>query len=240
MWGPTVRDAELNSTSIEAGATGVVTTLLGVRLPFEITAHTDGARWAWKVAGCPRQITRSRRSDRGDAGSASESRAGRALSGDLSDGAGATRVDRDLGPGRVVKVAVIGATGYVGGRLVPELLAAGHDVRCLARNPDRLAGVDWRGDVDVVAADVLDQRSLEEALVGIEAVYYLVHAMGQTGDFEHADRLGARTPRTQPNTPASPASSTSVDWEKTTPTSSRPTSPAAMRWGKYWHRAASR
>lgn len=90
-----------------------------------------------------------------------------------------------------MKVAVIGATGYVGGRLVPQLLAAGHDVRCLARNPDRLAGVDWRGDVDVVAADVLDQSTLEEALVGIEAVYYLVHAMGHAGDFEHTDRVGA-------------------------------------------------
>jgi uncharacterized protein YbjT (DUF2867 family)/uncharacterized protein YndB with AHSA1/START domain len=90
-----------------------------------------------------------------------------------------------------MKVAVIGATGYVGGRLVPELLAAGHDVRCLARNPDRLAGVDWRSDVEVVAADVLDPRSLEEALGGIEAVYYLVHAMGHTGDFEHTDRVGA-------------------------------------------------
>lgn len=90
-----------------------------------------------------------------------------------------------------MKIAVIGATGYVGGRLVPELLAAGHDVRCLARNPDRLADVDWRSDVDVVTADVLDQRSLEQALVGVEAVYYLVHAMGHSGDFEHTDRVGA-------------------------------------------------
>ena len=94
-----------------------------------------------------------------------------------------------------MKVAVIGATGYVGGRLVPELLAAGHEVRCLARNPDRLAGVDWRPYVEVATADVLDQRSLEEALAGIEAVYYLVHAMGHTGDFEHTDRVGADNTR---------------------------------------------
>lgn len=94
-----------------------------------------------------------------------------------------------------MKVAVIGATGYVGGRLVPELLAAGHDVRCLARNPDRLAGVDWHGDVEVVAADVLDRDSLEEALAGIEAVYYLVHAMGHAGDFEQTDRVGAANTR---------------------------------------------
>ena len=94
-----------------------------------------------------------------------------------------------------MKVAVIGATGYVGGRLVPELLAAGHDVRCLVRNPDRLAGVDWRSDVDVMTADVLDQSTLEEALVDIEAVYYLVHAMGHAGDFEQTDRVGAENTR---------------------------------------------
>ncbi|MDH4147057.1 MAG: SDR family oxidoreductase [Acidimicrobiia bacterium] len=94
-----------------------------------------------------------------------------------------------------MKVAIIGATGYVGGRLVPELLAAGHDVRCLARNPDRLAGVDWRSGVEVMAADVLDQSSLEQALAGIEVVYYLVHAMGHAGDFERTDRLGAANTR---------------------------------------------
>jgi uncharacterized protein YbjT (DUF2867 family) len=94
-----------------------------------------------------------------------------------------------------VRVAVIGATGYVGGRLVPELLAAGHDVRCLARTPARLDSVEWRSDVEVMAADVLDRSSLDDALSGIEAVYYLVHAMGQGGDFEESDRLGAENTR---------------------------------------------
>jgi len=94
-----------------------------------------------------------------------------------------------------MKVAVIGSTGYVGGRLIPELLAAGHDVRCVAPTPARLIGVDWRSEVEVVAADVLDQDSLDEALGGIEAVYYLVHAMGHAGDFEEADRVGAENTR---------------------------------------------
>ena len=94
-----------------------------------------------------------------------------------------------------MKVAVIGATGYVGGRLVPELLAAGHDVRCLARTPERLDDVDWRADVDVVRADVLDRQSVEAALSGIDAVYYLVHAMGHSGDFEQTDRDGAEHTR---------------------------------------------
>jgi hypothetical protein len=50
-WGPTVRRAELASGHFDVGATGVVTTVLGVRLPFEITVHDDGTHWAWKVAG---------------------------------------------------------------------------------------------------------------------------------------------------------------------------------------------
>ena len=90
-----------------------------------------------------------------------------------------------------VRVGVIGATGYVGGRLVPELLAAGHRVRCLARTPGRLDRVRWRDKVDVVAADVFDGSSLERGFEGLDAVYYLVHSMGHARDFEQADRVGA-------------------------------------------------
>lgn len=53
VWGPTVRRAELHGSIFEAGMTGVVTTVLGVRLPFKITDHTDGGHWGWKVAGVP-------------------------------------------------------------------------------------------------------------------------------------------------------------------------------------------
>ena len=95
-----------------------------------------------------------------------------------------------------MKVAVIGSTGYVGGRLVPKLLEEGHEVRCLARTPAKLAGVEWRSDVDVAQADVLDLSSVEQALRGIDVVYYLVHAMGHAGDFEQADRTGAENTRT--------------------------------------------
>jgi uncharacterized protein YbjT (DUF2867 family) len=94
-----------------------------------------------------------------------------------------------------MKIAIIGATGYIGGRLGPELLTAGHEVRCLARDPNRLDGIDWRPRVDVVAADVLDLGSLHAALEGIDVVYYLVHAMGHVRDFEQADRIGAENTR---------------------------------------------
>ena len=56
-----------------------------------------------------------------------------------------------------MRVAVIGSTGYIGGRLVPKLLDAGHTVRCLARDPNRLDGIDWEPSVELATADVLDK-----------------------------------------------------------------------------------
>lgn len=94
-----------------------------------------------------------------------------------------------------MRVAVIGSTGYIGGRLVPELLDAGHTVRCLARDPNRLDGIDWRGRVEVATADVLDFDSMCAALQGIDTIYYLVHAMGHVPNFEQADRIGAENTR---------------------------------------------
>jgi uncharacterized protein YbjT (DUF2867 family) len=90
-----------------------------------------------------------------------------------------------------MKVALLGATGYVGGRLVPCLLDADHQVRCLARTPERLDLLPWRERVEVVRADAQDQRSLEAGLEGSEAVYYLVHAMGDAPDWSDADRRSA-------------------------------------------------
>ena len=91
-----------------------------------------------------------------------------------------------------MKLAVLGATGYVGGRLVPHLISSGHDVVCVSRNPQRLANRSWRRDVDVRTGDVADAASLEAALAGCDAAFYLVHAMGMTDDFARADRIGAQ------------------------------------------------
>ncbi len=52
-WGPSVRSAQLNGPTLSLGATGTVTTAVGVDLGFTITEFEDGATWAWRVAGLP-------------------------------------------------------------------------------------------------------------------------------------------------------------------------------------------
>ena len=90
-----------------------------------------------------------------------------------------------------MKVLVTGATGYIGGRLVPRLLDGGFDVRCMTRDPNRLALAPWRDRVEVVAADALDHWTLLPALEGCSAAFYLIHSMGSFRDFADADRRAA-------------------------------------------------
>ena len=83
--------------------------------------------------------------------------------------------------------AVTGATGYVGGRLVPELLAAGFRVRCLVRNPERLADRSFSGDVEIVRGDADDPAALASFLADADVAYYLIHALYEKA-FEDHDR----------------------------------------------------
>jgi uncharacterized protein YbjT (DUF2867 family) len=76
-----------------------------------------------------------------------------------------------------MRCVVFGATGYLGARLVPELLSAGHEVRVMARTPAKLQDVPWRADVDVVEGDVTDSEQVRGALDGQQVLYYLVHSM---------------------------------------------------------------
>ncbi|MGW6973524.1 SDR family oxidoreductase [Streptomyces sp. NPDC054952] len=91
-----------------------------------------------------------------------------------------------------LRCLVTGATGYIGGRLVPELLDAGHQVRCLARSPEKLRDHPWAGRAEVVRGDVVDPRSVGEALRDIDVAYYLVHSLGTGSGFEDRDRAAAR------------------------------------------------
>src|SRR3954471_23823909 len=90
-------------------------------------------------------------------------------------------------------VLVTGATGYIGGRLVPRLLEAGHTVKVLVRSPDKIAGVPWRDSVDVVESSLDDGDALCEALAGVEVFYYLVHSMAAGAGFEAKEKAMART-----------------------------------------------
>ncbi|MER6979392.1 SDR family oxidoreductase [Streptomyces carpinensis] len=87
---------------------------------------------------------------------------------------------------------VTGASGYIGGRLVPELLEAGCRVRCLARSPDKLRDHPWADAAETVGGDVTDARSVAAAMRGIDVAYYLVHALGSGAGFEDTDRRAAR------------------------------------------------
>ena len=88
-----------------------------------------------------------------------------------------------------MRILVAGSTGYLGGRLVPELLARGHELRCLARRPERLRDAEWRSRVEVVPGDVSDPDTLADAMAEVDVAYYLVHSIG-SGAFEETDRQG--------------------------------------------------
>ncbi len=98
------------------------------------------------------------------------------------------------------RILLTGATGYIGGRLLKLLEAEGYLVRCLSRRPEFLHGrIASRSEV--VMGDALDAKSLQQAMNGVYAAYYLVHSMGAARGFEETDRQAAekfgRTARTQ-------------------------------------------
>lgn len=91
------------------------------------------------------------------------------------------------------RVLVTGVTGYIGGRLVPQLLDAGHEVRVLVRgSARRLLNRAWFGRVEVVVGDVLEPESLNDALRNIDAAYYLIHSMSSHAEFSQRDKEVAR------------------------------------------------
>jgi uncharacterized protein YbjT (DUF2867 family) len=89
-----------------------------------------------------------------------------------------------------MRCVIFGATGYLGARLVPALLATGHDVRVMARTPAKLDDVPWRKQVDVVQGDVTDREQVQRALDGQQVLYYLVHSLLRS-DFVDFDARAA-------------------------------------------------
>ena len=92
-------------------------------------------------------------------------------------------------------VLVTGATGYVGGRLIPLMLESGYRIRAFARSLPKLRSRPWsvHPNIELVQGDVLDLPSLKKAAAGCSAAYYLVHSMiAQKRHFAEADRSSAR------------------------------------------------
>jgi uncharacterized protein YbjT (DUF2867 family) len=90
------------------------------------------------------------------------------------------------------RALVTGATGYIGGHLVPVLLERGHTVRALARNPDKLNDAPWREQVELARGDLGDPDSLTKAFADVDVVYYLVHSMGTSSDFVAEESKAAK------------------------------------------------
>jgi uncharacterized protein YbjT (DUF2867 family) len=104
------------------------------------------------------------------------------------------------------KILLTGATGYVGGQLLPRLLEAGHEVRCVVRSPEH---ADLPEGARVVGGDVLSGEGLDEAAAGADVAYYLVHSMGGSDSDGATDAPRAPSAKRWP-VRASPARSTSA------------------------------
>ncbi len=92
-------------------------------------------------------------------------------------------------------VLILGATGYIGGRLVPRLLEAGYRVRVMARSLAKLQCRPWGGHplLEMVEGDALDPAALKKACEGCGVAFYLIHSMiSAEGKFAHADRESAQ------------------------------------------------
>ncbi|GAA3643450.1 SDR family oxidoreductase [Microbacterium awajiense] len=95
--------------------------------------------------------------------------------------------------GTAPRALVVGATGYIGGRLVPRLIEAGYRVRVLARDAARVGAFPWGGAVEIVQGDATDRGTVAEAVDDVDVLYYLVHSMSAGKGFEDTDRRAART-----------------------------------------------
>ncbi|WP_336660426.1 SDR family oxidoreductase [Leucobacter sp. USHLN153] len=110
--------------------------------------------------------------------------------GELSAPTGAEGVLRAIPKpdGTKPRVLVLGATGYLGGRLVPRLLNAGYRARTLSRSAQRIRAYPWSDDIEVEVGDAGDADAVERAMSDVDVVVYLVHSMTGGQDFAARDR----------------------------------------------------
>lgn len=94
--------------------------------------------------------------------------------------------------GEPARALVTGATGYIGGRLIPELLEHGYRVRVLARDAKRISQMPWYGQVEVVEGDAAQYEALSEALFEVDVAYYLIHSLMLKSNFEESEQALAR------------------------------------------------
>ena len=89
------------------------------------------------------------------------------------------------------RILVTGASGYIAGKLIPRLLAAGHSVRCMVRTRDKIAYRPWANQVEIMEADVSQPETLPAALAGIDSAYYLIHNMSSGHGYQKIELAGA-------------------------------------------------
>ncbi|MEJ2758574.1 MAG: NAD(P)H-binding protein [Anaerolineales bacterium] len=89
------------------------------------------------------------------------------------------------------QILVTGASGYIAGKLIPRLLAAGYAVRCMVRTRDKIAYRSWAEQVEIVEADVSQPETLPAALAGINTAYYLIHNMSSGHGYQEIELAGA-------------------------------------------------
>lgn len=90
-----------------------------------------------------------------------------------------------------MQILLTGATGFVGGRLLPKLIASGHSVRCLTRSQSSAQKLRTTFSVEAVVGDLRDKASIVTAMCDCDVAYYLVHSMDADGDFRESDRVCA-------------------------------------------------